>query len=216
MGGLVSRELLTHPDINYPGLALKGIVPGVDTLIMVGTPNQGSQLVRFRLLAEMREQLTRLAQGEAAWLGSILDGAGEAKIDLLPGSRFLTELNARHQPRGVNMLIIAGVAAPWNEGDIAQWLETLDPRVGDDLHVQLESLGDTLILVAHGLGDGLVPVVSTRLEGVAHRTVAGTHLTMIRNISAESPRVPPAVPLIVDQLKSGPPSGDGAAPRILP
>jgi hypothetical protein len=51
------------------------------------------------------------------------------------------------------------------------------------------------------LGDGLVTVESTRLEGVPHRTVDGTHLSMIRNITRDNPRIPPAVPIIVDQLK---------------
>ena len=60
-----------------------------------------------------------------------------------------------------------------------------------------------MIALTHGLGDGLVTVESTRLEGVPHRTVDGTHLSMIRNITqAGSRRIPPAVPIIIDQLKS--------------
>ncbi|NIO09463.1 MAG: hypothetical protein GTO40_16245, partial [Deltaproteobacteria bacterium] len=58
-----------------------------------------------------------------------------------------------------------------------------------------------MIAMTHGLGDGLVTVESTRLEGVPHRTVDGTHLSMIRNITSESRRIPPAVPVIVDYLK---------------
>ena len=58
-----------------------------------------------------------------------------------------------------------------------------------------------MILVTHGLGDGLVTVESTRLKGVPHRTVDGTHLSMIRNITRDSPRTPPAVPIIIDYLK---------------
>jgi len=57
--------------------------------------------------------------------------------------------------------------------------------------------------MTHGLGDGLVTVESTRLEGVPHQTVAGTHLSMIRNITTGSQRIPPAVPTIVDRLKKG-------------
>ena len=52
-----------------------------------------------------------------------------------------------------------------------------------------------------GLGDGLVTVESTQLEGVPHLTVDGTHMTMIRNITGDSQRIPPAVPIIVYQLK---------------
>jgi hypothetical protein len=35
----------------------------------------------------MRDHLARLMWGEVAWLRTILDGTGEAKIDLLPGYR---------------------------------------------------------------------------------------------------------------------------------
>jgi hypothetical protein len=58
-----------------------------------------------------------------------------------------------------------------------------------------------MISMTHGLGDGLVTVESARLEGVPHRIVSGTHLSMIRNITINNPRVPPAVPIIIDHLK---------------
>jgi hypothetical protein len=60
-----------------------------------------------------------------------------------------------------------------------------------------------MIAMTHGLGDGLVTVESTRLEGVPHRTVDGTHMSMIRNVTKGSRRIPPAVPIIVDRLKRG-------------
>jgi hypothetical protein len=46
-----------------------------------------------------------------------------------------------------------------------------------------------------------VTVESTHLEGVPHRTVVGTHLSMIRNMTTHSQRIPPPVPIIVNQLK---------------
>jgi pimeloyl-ACP methyl ester carboxylesterase len=201
MGGLVSREMLTSPGIEYNKIAKKGRAPEVIALIMVGTPNHGSQLARLRIFTEMRDQLTRLAKGEASWLGGILDGAGEAKIDLLPGSRFLTELNARPHPQGVDMLIIAGVTSPWSESDINRWVSDVRQKVPEDRQKWVDEFGRNMIALTHGLGDGLVTVESTRLDGVPHRTVGGTHLSMIRNITTGSRRIPPAVPIIVDQLK---------------
>ncbi|MHC4718838.1 MAG: esterase/lipase family protein, partial [Planctomycetota bacterium] len=115
MGGLVSRDLLTRPEIEYAEAVRCEVVPEVTALIMVGTPNHGSPMARIRVLAEVRDQLARLTKGEGSWLGGILDGAGEAKIDLLPGSRFLTELDRRPHPEGLSMLIIAGVTSPWSE-----------------------------------------------------------------------------------------------------
>ena len=201
MGGLVSREMLTNPEIEYNASAKNRQVPEVVALIMVGTPNHGSQLARLRVFTEMRDQLARLTKGQANWLGGILDGAGEAKIDLLPGSRFLTKLNARPHPQGVDMLIIAGITSPWSEKDIDRWVGNLRKNGSDDKQKWVDEFGKNMIALTHGLGDGLVTVESTRLEGVPHRTVDGTHLSMIRNITQDSRRTPPAVPIIVDQLK---------------
>ena len=201
MGGLVSREMLTSPEIAYSASAKKWLVPEVEALIMVGTPNHGSELARFRVFTEMRDHMVRLKKGEANWLGVILDGAGEAKIDLLPGSRFLTELNGRPHPEGVDMLIIAGITSPWNENDINRWVGNVRKKVSADQQEWVDELGEDMIAMTHGLGDGLVTVESTRLEGVPHRTVEGSHLSMIRNITKGSHRIPPAVPIIVDRLK---------------
>jgi pimeloyl-ACP methyl ester carboxylesterase len=201
MGGLVSREMLTSPEIKYYLSENNRQVPAVTTLIMVGTPNHGSQLARLRVFTEMRDQLASMTKGEINWLGWIIDGAGEAKVDLLPGSRFLTELNARPHPTGTDMLIIAGITSPWNESDIDRWVSDLRQRVSTDHQKWVDELGKNMIDLTHGLGDGLVTVESTRLEGVSHRTVDGTHLSMIRNITSDNPRIPPAVPIIIDQLR---------------
>lgn len=202
MGGLVSREMLTGPEIDYTASITNGQVPEVSTLIMVGTPNHGSQMARMRVFAEMRDQMVRLTKGEANWLGSIIDGAGEAKIDLLPESRFLTELNARPHPAGVDMLMIAGVTSPWKESDIKRWVSDTRRKVPDEQRKWVDDFGKYMIGLTHGLGDGLVTVESTRLTGVPHRTVDGTHLSMIRNITTTSRRIPPAVPIIVEHLKA--------------
>jgi pimeloyl-ACP methyl ester carboxylesterase len=202
MGGLVSREMLSNPDIHYQQAVNDKLAPAVERLIMVGTPNHGSQLARFRIFAELRDHLTRLVKGEAAWLGAIFDGAGEAKIDLLPGSRFLTELNARPYPQGVNQLIIAGVMSPWTERDVNDWREQMNPKILDLREDQIDALSEHLISMADGLGDGLVTVESTRLEGVPHLTVEGTHLSMIRNLMKNSRRIPPAVPIVIDVVNA--------------
>jgi hypothetical protein len=200
MGGLVTREMLTSPARDFAAAVREGTVPGVSIFIMVGTPNHGSPLARLRGLAEVRDQVARVAEGRGSWLGGILDGAGEAKIDLLPGSRFLAELNRRPHPEGVEMLVIAGVAGPWSEGDIEAWIEERREGANAEEAASLDELGAGLVSLTRGLGDGLVSVESTQLDGVEHLTVEGTHLTMIRNLTEGSERVPPAVPLIVERL----------------
>ena len=200
MGGLVSREMLTSPETGYTASARDDVVPEVSTLVLVGTPNHGAPLARFRVFAEWRDQLARLTKGEASWLGGILDGAGEAKIDLLPGSRFLTELNRRPHPEGVEMLIIAGIASPWSEGDIESWIDEQRQDASEDRADTLDELRAGLVSLTQGVGDGLVSVESSRLEGVEHQTVDGTHMSMIRTLTSDSERIPPAVPIIVDRL----------------
>jgi hypothetical protein len=100
-------------------------------------------------------------------------------------------------------LIIAGITSPWNESDINRWVDNVRKKVSADQQEWVDELGENMISMTHGLGDGLVTVESTRLEGVPHRTVEGTHLSMIRNVTKGSRRIPPAVPIIVDRLKRG-------------
>lgn len=202
MGGLVSRELLTNPDFQYDRSVNEDLVPGVLKLIMVGTPNHGSQMARFRLFSEMRDHLARISKGETTWQGAIFDGAGEAKIDLLPESRFLTELNSRPHP-DIDMLIIAGISSPWQEDDINGMVADVRKEVPADQQELVNDIGEYMIKMTHGLGDGLVTVESARLEGIPLRTVEGTHLSMIRNITTSSKRIPPAVPIIIEYLKKG-------------
>ncbi|MBT8332980.1 MAG: alpha/beta fold hydrolase [Desulfobacterales bacterium] len=201
MGGLVTREMLTNPEMNYGSLAEREKVPKVEKFIMVGTPNHGSQMVRFRIFGEIRDHMDRLVKGQSNSLAFILDGAGEAKIDLLPGSMFLTELNSRPHPEIMEMLVVAGVTTPWSEEDINRWRDSISQMVGPDHLSEINSVSNSLLSMSHGLGDGLVTVESTRLPGIPHVTVNGTHLTMIRNISEDSKRTPPAVPIIVERLK---------------
>ena len=98
------------------------------------------------------------------------------------------------------MLTIAGVTSPWSEDAIERWIEEQQRDASDDQRAQLDALGANLVSLTRGLGDGLVSVESTRLEGIEHLTVEGTHLSMIRNLTEDSQRIPPAVPIIVDRL----------------
>jgi hypothetical protein len=110
-------------------------------------------------------------------------------------------LNARPNPEGVRMSIIAGIATPLDDEEIVRFTESLRERLPENTYNMLDSLEKALQSATHGLGDGLVTVSSAKLNGVPHEMVHGTHLTMIRNRSTESDRVPPAVPIIVEDLK---------------
>jgi pimeloyl-ACP methyl ester carboxylesterase len=194
MGGLVTREMLTSPTIDYQGAIQAGLVPEVVQFIMVGPPNHGSEIARFRFFGELREQFVNMMENRGHILRGFLDGAGEAKIDLLPESEFLQTLNKRPSPPGVDMFIVAGVVSPWAEEDIQHYREAVQQNG------QADSLASFLYSVSDGLGDGLVTVESTRLDGIDHQIVPGTHLSMIRNVLTDSERVPPAIPVILQQL----------------
>lgn len=200
MGGLVSRQMLTDPQIDYTGQAESGSVPAVVSLVMVGTPNNGSELARLRGFTELRDQIARFSKGEGHWLGGILDGAGEAKLDLLPGSRFLETLNARPHPKNVDMLVIAGIATPWGEDEIDSLALSLQEHAPEKMIPMISDLKRILQSMTNGLGDGLVTVDSARLEEVPLLTVPGTHISIIRNLTKSSQKIPPAVPIIIDWI----------------
>ncbi|MEJ2109667.1 MAG: alpha/beta fold hydrolase [Acidobacteriota bacterium] len=201
MGGLVAREMLTNPAIQYEDAADEGRAPVVSTLIMIGTPNHGAELAPLRLFTEFRDQLASMLEGDYVWIEGSADGAGEAGIDLEPGSLFLEELNGRPHPENLDMFVIAGVMNPSAAGRIDQAVERLAETLPESASESLSFLGNYLSIVVQGQGDGLVSVDSARLDGYPLQIVEGTHLSIIRNISNHSERVPPAVPVILEHLK---------------
>ena len=159
--------------------------------------------LNYGSLRRCRDHLARLLKGQSDWLNFVFDGAGEAKIDLLPGSRFLNELNSRPHPVGVEQLIIAGVTSPWDQEELTGLLDTCSAKLPGISGQDLETIKAAVVSVTDGLGDGLVSIESTRLPGIPHTTVMGTHLTMIRNATLNSDRTPPAIPVIMKHLKKG-------------
>jgi pimeloyl-ACP methyl ester carboxylesterase len=201
MGGLVSREMLTSPALGYREQVERGELPQVRHLIMVATPNHGSSLAHCRILAEMREQWTRFVSGRGHLLGMLADGAGEAQADLLPGSPFLKELNARPDPPGVGMTVIAGVVSPLSLAFVEESVSAWKKETPQATHALLDELGDGLKAVVAGVGDGAVALASTRLEGVDdHVTVEADHLSIVHNYLPGMTRTPPAIPLVVQRV----------------
>ena len=200
MGGLVAREMLTSPELQYGQSVLDMNAPKVEQLIMIGTPNHGSALARFRIFAEFLDQLASLFTGDYIWLQGVLDGAGEAGLDLIPSSRFLAELNNRSHPDDVQMAVIAGMMGTTETGDIDQITKDLRERLPDSTHDSIAQMEDILNSVAHRMGDGIVSVDSAKLDGVPLHIVPGTHYSIIRNITEDSRRQPPSIPIVLDYL----------------
>lgn len=197
MGGLVSREVLTNPQ--YTGY------PKVTRLITVGTPHHGSSLAHFQFVGELREQIVRMFSGNGILFGAVFDGAGEAKIDLLPGSTFLTALNSRPMPKGVAMTSIIGIASPVTADEIKAFEKRFAKQLNQQDKQNADQVADALGQLVGGIGDGCVSLSSAHLEGVTDEvTVPANHRTMLRTLPVISDRTPPAIPIILDRLSKYP------------
>lgn len=196
MGGLVCREMLTNPD-----LAQKSPIPSTKRLIMLCTPNHGSPLAHGRFAAELRDQAAHLIKGQGHLLSGFADGTGEAGADLVPGSPFLKALNARPHPQGIPFTIIAGVASPISQSQLAQMARLTASEPDTAKRRTRERLRSALASLAEGVGDGCVSLQSARLEGIEDVVVVpGNHLSTVRNVRRSSRRIPPAIPLVLQRI----------------
>lgn len=198
MGGLVSREYLTNPAFGYRKNLREGAVPRIRTLIMVGTPNQGAPMARFRLVAEAREQWHRFLRGEGDLPGILANGDGQAGRDLLPGSEFLLALNDRELPADVRFAIVAGLVSPLPEDELAAAKEAWHRKLPGLLHGPIDQIEGQVTDVLSDLGDGVVSLAATRLPGVEdHTIVRGNHIAILRG----GGNPPPAVPIVLDRVE---------------
>lgn len=203
MGGLVSRDVLTRKAY-YDGSGTGGDrFPAVGRLIMMGTPNHGAPIARLRGVSEVGELISRWISGQGSLLDALADGAGEAGRDLLPNSDFLRRLNTRPHPQGTTYTIVAGQVSPVSEEEVETMLNRLQRLAGDGTPVGFGTASRALRSMVTGLGDGVVSVDSTRLEGVNDFVmVAADHLTLIVNVFP-SEATPPAIPIVVERLATG-------------
>ncbi|MBA3685336.1 MAG: hypothetical protein H0W72_08860, partial [Planctomycetes bacterium] len=163
MGGLVCRGLLAGSGWYADDGSGSERLPDVGQLVLVAVPNHGSSLARWQLASEVRDQLARTLSGDGLLFGAVLDGAGEAAIDLAPGSEFLTELASHPLPRGVTVSTIAGDRSPVSAATAHQAAVWAAARL-PDIAGLLTGLEGDLAAVATGLGDGAVALESARLD----------------------------------------------------
>lgn len=177
MGGLVARAFVSLPEIDYSSHHARGQYPNISSLIQVGTPNQGSDWARLRVFLEIRDHSKQILEGDWKWWKILADGAGEAKIDLLPNSDFLKNLNLQKIPPSIHVCLIAG---HWNIG-------TNDP-IQD--------------WVNH-FGDGVVSVSSVWIEGQQNRhLLSGNHISLLRNYLWNHQGTPAAISIIIETIHS--------------
>jgi pimeloyl-ACP methyl ester carboxylesterase len=165
MGAVVARSFVEGDDY---------VEGDIEHLILIGPPNQGTPWARWRVLLEAQEHYNLWRhEPDWHWTWPITDGLGEAGADLKPGSRFLTDLNARPRRDGVKYTIVAGAQNPfWRVG--AKWAQASADVVPDrashwwglrQYHDKLEGFADSMRRRT-GMSDGPVPLASTKLDGV--------------------------------------------------
>ena len=196
MGGLVARGYVEGKD--YAG--------GVDRLILIATPNHGSSLAGLAVLAKARLSLQQ-AWADRDWHPTwvITGGLCEAGRDLSPGSKFLTELNARPRRTGVRYTIVTGNQTParrwlaavvnaparWVPGFAHDWWGLRQARAG--LTAEAAKLRDK-----PDTGDGAVSLKSAALAGVADVVVLHVDHRAIYRGTGDGP--PPVWATVRDRL----------------
>ena len=192
MGGLVARDFvsrLRHPVVGAP----LSFGPAVSGVILVGTPNQGSEWARLRVWLELRDQFPTGQGRRFSLFAALRDGTGAAKVDLRPGSDFLRTLNARPWPGTVPLLAIEGrlLAPP----DLSAGLDAAAAEAGsDDLRRRLRdwwsSMGD-------GVGDGVVTLDSARLpDGAEPVILDASHRGLLVRLLPGDPEPPAIAPIL--------------------
>ncbi len=196
MGGLVIRDFVSrwrHPvdaSARVEGAAINGV-------ILVGTPNQGSDWARLRIWLELRDHLAMGPERRFSLFAGLRDGTGEAKIDLRPGSDFLVDLNGRAWNESIGIRLIGGLLTE----PPATMLDSLSAIASD---VGSSDLGEALRSwwagIGADLGDGVVPVTSLRFPGAPPPIlVSASHRGMLARFLPSQPE-PPAIPYILAML----------------
>jgi pimeloyl-ACP methyl ester carboxylesterase len=171
MGGLIARAVVEDPKLD-PG--------NVKRLLLVATPNHGSEMAKFAIGTDLFEFLVRAPEG--SWTkrlyAAVEDGLGEAATDLRPGSDFLRELNARKRNPKVSYSLFLGTAGLIDEEMRQRLRERMSERgrrgrlarfaagKGDHMLAEMDE-------IVKGKGDGVVAVERSRLKGVEDTVVLG-------------------------------------------
>jgi pimeloyl-ACP methyl ester carboxylesterase len=205
MGGLVARDFVSRLwRTGMPG-------PGVAGVILVGTPNGGSEWARLRVWLELRDHFPNSAGRRFSLFAALRDGAGEAKIDLRPDSDFLRALDARPWPEGVPIFAIAGrlVAPP---ADLADGLAAAAAEAGSTALAR--ALSGWWSTVGEDLGDGVVSLASADVPGgPPPLVVEASHRGMLARLLPGDPE-PPAIEPILAALREWEPGLRDAAGQV--
>ncbi len=164
MGGLVARACLEDKELDPSN---------VTRLVMIAPPTHGTMLAHIAVATDVWEHWLGRANG-GPWdrcRDSVIDGLGEAADDMVPGSTFLTDLNARPRNPHVRYTIFLGTCASVSEGEM-KWMRTALQETGGncpglrDCTGRFDNLLSDMEELVEGKGDGVVALKRGRLDGV--------------------------------------------------
>jgi pimeloyl-ACP methyl ester carboxylesterase len=202
MGSLVARDMLTRPEL-HATRGCRARLPRVGRLIMLGPPNHGSAMAHLADWNRVRDRIFGADRG-----GERSDEPVAAVVDLLPGSDFLRELNARSHPAHTEYTIVAGRLLRLSIEPMRAAVEQVATRMprwarrwlDDPPRCAVEELVEEMV---RGVGDGLVTIDSATLPGVEDLVIVdANHVDMIVNVMP-GPESPKAVPIVLERLERG-------------
>lgn len=215
MGGLVARSCIEDPQLD-PG--------NVDQIIMVATPNHGSLLARYAVATDLWEHWLGRRKGWP-WTrtrDAIVDGLGEAAIDLTPGSEFLVTLNNRPRNPRVAYTLLLGSGGTVTAAEVA-WARDRACRTLNGIRARrtaacVNDYLSELDEIVAGRGDGVVALKRARLAGVDDTVVLPFgHLEIVCAASDRAPASEAVLAvrkIICDRLAAG--SHQVAISRLQP
>lgn len=197
MGGLIIRDFVSrwrHPVGQPPQVA----GPEVAGVILVGTPNQGSDWARLRVWLELREMIADIPAGRFSLFAGLRDGTGAAKIDLRPDSEFLAELNDRPWPEQIPIRVIGGLI-----GEPTPAMLDSIQALGDEIDNRelAERFENWWSETSDQMGDGAVPVESLQLEQAPPPLVLNASHRGLLVTMPLSEGEPPAIAPIIEILR---------------
>jgi pimeloyl-ACP methyl ester carboxylesterase len=163
MGGLVARACVEDPALD-PG--------NVARLVMIAPPTHGSMLAHASFGTDLWEHWLARREGNPwrRFRDSVVDGLGEAADELVPGSPFLSELNARPRNANIRYAIFLGTHAAISEREFANLRWVLRKSMKSEhlgrIVAPVDNVVEDLDEVVDGRGDGVVSIERGRLEGV--------------------------------------------------
>jgi len=204
MGGLVARAAIENPATD-PG--------NVRTLVMLGTPNRGSDIASLRCAVDAGEVVRDAAFSPARFTDAVVehwrDGLGEAGGDLLPGSVFLQQMAARPRNPNVQYRLVLGTKGLVEANELAKLRTNVQTRLAGDavtraLRPRLDRWVADLDELVDGKGDGAVSVAAGQLDGVDAVLVPLDHCGLVRlrgfNGANSDPARHPAFALVAQWL----------------